>query len=159
VEAFRLLRRPLVIAGSGTQHRELRAMAPDNVHFAGKVSDEQLRELYRGCRALIFPGVEDFGMVPVEAQACGKPVICYGSGGVTESVVDGETGIHFRPQQPEALAEAVEQAERRAWDAVEIRRRSLTFSRSRFRDRMETFFRARLGLSLGPPRRPDVNCP
>jgi glycosyltransferase involved in cell wall biosynthesis len=103
--------------------------------------------------------VEDFGMVPVEAQACGKPVICNGSGGVTESVVDGETGIHFRPQEPEALVEAIEQAERRAWDAAEIRRRSLTFSRARFRDRMEAFFRARLGLSLGPPRRPDVNCP
>jgi glycosyltransferase involved in cell wall biosynthesis len=159
VEAFRLLRRPLVIAGSGTQYHELRATSPENVHFAGRVSDEQLRGLYRGCRALIFPGVEDFGMVPVEAQACGKPVICYGSGGVTESVVDGETGIHFRPQEPEALAKAVEQAERRAWDAAEIRRRSLAFSRSQFRDRMESFFRARLGLSLGPPRRPDVNCP
>lgn len=159
VEAFRRLRRPLVIAGGGTQQRELRAKAPENVRFVGRVSDEQLRDLYRGCRALIFPGVEDFGMVPVEAQACGKAVICYGSGGVTESVVDGETGIYFRAQEPEALAEAVERAERRSWDAAEIRRRSLTFSRSEFRDRMEAFFRIRLGLSLGPPRRPDVNCP
>ena len=159
VEAFRRLRRPLVIAGSGTQQRELRASAPRNVHFAGRVSDEQLRGLYRDCRAVIFPGVEDFGMVPVEAQACGKAVICYGGGGVTESVVDGETGIYFRPQQPEALAEAVERAEKRAWDAAEIRRHSLKFSRSRFRARMEAFLRIRLGFSLGPPRRPDVDCP
>jgi glycosyltransferase involved in cell wall biosynthesis len=158
VEAFRRLRRPLLIAGSGTQQRELRASAPQNVHFVGRVSDEQLRDLYRGCRALIFPGVEDFGIVPVEAQACGKAVICYGSGGVTESVVDGETGIYFRPQEPEALVEAVERAERRTWDTVEIRRRSLAFSRSEFRDRMEAFLRARLGLSLGPPR-PDANSP
>lgn len=158
VEAFRRLRRPLVIAGSGTQQRQLRATAPENVRFVGRVSDEQLRSLYRGCRALIFPGVEDFGMVPVEAQACGKAVICYGSGGVTESVVDGETGIYFRQQEPEALVEAVERAERRAWDAAEIRRHSLAYSRSEFRDRMEAFFRIRLGLSLGPPRRPDVNC-
>jgi glycosyltransferase involved in cell wall biosynthesis len=159
LEVFRRLRRPLVIAGSGTQQRELRARAPQNVHFVGRVSDEQLRGLYQGCRALIFPGVEDFGMVPVEAQACGKPVICYGSGGVTESVVDGETGIYFRPQEPEALAEAVERAERRAWDAAEIRRRSLAFSRWEFRDRMEAFLRVRLNLSLGPARRPDVDCP
>ena len=159
VEAFRRLRRPLLIAGSGTQQRELRAQAPENVRFVGRVSDEQLRGLYRGCRALIFPGLEDFGMVPVEAQACGKAVICYGRGGVTESVVDGATGIYFRAQEPEALAEAVERAERRAWDAAEIRRRSLTFSRSEFRDRIEAFLRIRLGLSLGPPRRPDVHCP
>jgi glycosyltransferase involved in cell wall biosynthesis len=159
VEAFRRLRRPLVIAGSGTQQRELRAKAPDNVRFVGRVSDEDLRGLYRGCRALIFPGLEDFGMAPVEAQACGRPVVCYGGGGVTESVVDGETGIHFRPQQPEALADAVERAEKRTWDAAEIRRRSLAFSRSRFRDRMERFLRIRIGLSLGPPRRPDVDCP
>jgi glycosyltransferase involved in cell wall biosynthesis len=159
VEAFRQLRRPLVIAGSGTLERELRASAPANVRFAGRVSDEQLRGLYRGCRALIFPGVEDFGMVPVEAQACGKPVICYGSGGVTESVTNGETGVYFGAQEPEALVDAVERADRHAWDAAEIRRRSLAFSRSRFRDRMESFLRIRLGLSLGPPRRPDVNCP
>jgi glycosyltransferase involved in cell wall biosynthesis len=159
VEAFRRLRRPLVIAGGGTQERELRAKAPQNVHFAGRVSDDQLRGLYRGCRALIFPGEEDFGMVPVEAQACGKPVICYGRGGVTESVADGETGIYFGAQEPEALAEAVERAERRAWDAAEIRRRSLAFSRAAFRDRMKRFFRIRLGLSWGPPLRTDVNCP
>jgi glycosyltransferase involved in cell wall biosynthesis len=159
VEAFRGLPWPLVIAGSGTQQRELRANAPQNVQFVGRVSDRQLRELYRGCRALVFPGVEDFGIVPVEAQACGKAVICYGQGGVTESVVDGVTGIHFRPQQPQALLEAVQRSERRVWDAAEIRRRSLTFSRARFRDRMEAFFRIRMGLSLGPPRRPDVNCP
>ncbi|MEX2301390.1 MAG: glycosyltransferase [Bryobacterales bacterium] len=159
LEAFRRLKRPLVVAGGGTQERELRARAPGNVHFRGRVTDERLRELYRGCRALIFPGIEDFGMTAVEAQACGKPVICYGGGGVTESVVDGETGLHFRPQEPEALAEAVGRAERRVWDAAEIRRHSLKFSRSQFRVRMEAFLRARLGLSLGPPRRPDVNCP
>ena len=74
---------------------KLRSSAPENVRFVGGVSDEQLRSLYRGCRALVFPGIEDFGMVPVEAQACGKPVICCGSGGVTESVADDETGQSF----------------------------------------------------------------
>ncbi len=78
---------------------------------------------------------------------------------MTESVVGGETGIYFRPQRPNALAEAVERAERRAWDAVEIRRRSLLFSRTAFRDRMEKLFRIRLGLSSGSLLRTDVNCP
>jgi glycosyltransferase involved in cell wall biosynthesis len=159
VEAFRGLGRTLVVAGGGTLERELRARAPENVRFVGRVSEERLRDLYRGCRALIFPGIEDFGITPVEAQACGRPVICYGEGGVTESVVDGETGLHFRPQEPEALAEAVVRAEQREWDAAEIRRHSLQFSRTRFRARMEAFFRARLGLSLGPPLRPDADCP
>jgi glycosyltransferase involved in cell wall biosynthesis len=159
LEAFRRLGRPLVMAGGGTQLRELQAAAPGNVHFAGRVSDDELRGLYRGCRALIFPGEEDFGIAAVEAQACGKPVICYGRGGVTESVVDGETGVYFYPQEAAALAEAVERAERRAWDGAEMRRRSLVFSRGAFRDRMERFFRIRLGLSPGPLLRTDVNYP
>jgi len=158
VEAFGKLGRPLVIAGGGTQHEQLARAAADNVRFVGRVSDEQLRSLYRGCRALVFPGIEDFGMVPVEAQACGKAVICCGSGGVTESVIDGETGVYFWPQQAQALAAAVERAERRSWDAASIRRHSLEFSRSRFRDRMEAFLSSHLGLALGPPRRPDVTC-
>ena len=113
----------------------------------GRVSDEELRRLYRGCRALILPGIEDFGIVPVEAQACGKPVICRGEGGARESVIAGETGIHFLPQSPKALQEAIAEAERVRWDPEHIRRHSLRFSRQRFRDRMKQFFESRLGLA------------
>lgn len=133
LEAFRQIDRKLVVVGSGTQERILRAIAPGNVEFAGHVSDEQLRDLYRRCRGLIFPGVEDFGMTPVEAQACGKPVICYAAGGAVESVVSGETGVHFQPQTAEALAAAVEQFEQASWDPDVCRRNSLRFSIEVFR--------------------------
>ena len=136
IDAFRLLQRRLVVVGTGTLEAELRAAASGNVQFTGRVSDGDLLGWYRRCRALVFPGIEDFGMVPVEAQACGRPVICCGRGGATESVMDGETGVHFRPQTVQALAAAVEQFEERSWDPEKIRRNSLRFSSSVFRARM-----------------------
>ena len=150
IEAFRSLPYRLVIAGSGTQERELRRTAPPNVSFLGRAGDEQLRDLYQRCRALIFPGLEDFGIVPVEAMACGKPVVCYGRGGVTESVTDGETGIHFTSQQPGALAQAVLRCRRKRWDPERQRQAALRFSRSRFQDKMGSFLRSRLGFPVRP---------
>jgi glycosyltransferase involved in cell wall biosynthesis len=133
LEGFRHLDRQLIVAGSGTQDRDLRAIAPGNVHFAGRVSDEELRSLYRRCRGLVFPGIEDFGMTLVEAQACGRPVICYAAGGALESVMDGTTGIHFQPQTAEALAAAILRFEQTAWDPNICRRNSLRFSADVFR--------------------------
>ena len=156
IEAFRRLGRPLWIAGSGSLREPLQQAAGENIRFLGHVSDLELRRLYQNCRALIFPGVEDFGIVPVEAQACGRPVICYGKGGATESVIDGETGVYFLSHEQEAeeaegLIQAVENLERRQWDAQLIRENSLRFSVSRFHDRMEAFLKSRLALNL-PPR-------
>jgi glycosyltransferase involved in cell wall biosynthesis len=160
IEAFRRLDRRLIIVGSGSQERPLRRLAaqtPASIEFVGRVSDERLRRLYQNCRAVVFPGVEDFGIVPVEAQACGKPVICCGQGGAVESVVDGETGVHFLPQQAEALMAAIEKAETTAWDAQHVRENSLRFSAARFRDRMEAFMLAHLGLSLHSLTSPDAH--
>lgn len=165
VDAFSGGRRKLLIAGKGTQERELRARASPPVEFLGYVPDETLRELYRHCRALIFPGLEDFGMVPVEAEACGRPVVCYGAGGALETVVDGRTGVHFRPQTGAALMAAVERLESMAWDTAAIRRHSLGFSRQVFRDNMSDFFRAELpflgdldGRRGVEPPRPQTAC-
>lgn len=133
IEAFRLLQRPLVVVGTGTLEAELRASAPGNVHFTGRVSNGDVRSWYRRCRALVFPGIEDFGMVPVEAQACGRPVICCGRGGATESVIDGGTGVYFWPQTTPALVEAVRRLEQGSWDPEEMRRNSLRFSTGIFR--------------------------
>ena len=98
----------------------------------GNVSDEGLRELYAGARALIFPGVEDFGIVPVEAQAAGTPVIAYGQGGALETVVGGKTGVFFKEQSVEALCGAIEEFESHTWDAASCRSNAKHFSYNRF---------------------------
>jgi len=156
METFRLLGLPLLIAGWGGLGPELAKLQTGRVRLLGRVSDEELRALYRGCRAFVYPAVEDFGLTPVEAQACGKPVICCGRGGAAETVLDGETGVHFWPQTAEALAAAVRRFEQRGWDAERIRERSLEYSRARFHARMEAFFRSSLRLSLHAPMAPDA---
>lgn len=148
LEAFAGLDRRLIVVGGGTLERELRRLAGPNVELAGRVGDERLRELYRGCRALVFPANEDFGLTPVEAQACGRPVIAYGEGGATETVVDGETGVLFRPQTPEGLRAAITRFESAAFDAQRCRQHSLGFSAGRFRARMGAFL-------AGLPRLPN----
>lgn len=116
VEAMAELGRRLVVVGDGPQRGRLERMAEPGVTFAGAVSDERLRELYAGCRALLFPNEEDFGIVPVEAQAAGAPVIALGRGGGLETVVDGVTGVHFAEESAAGLAEAV-----RRFEALEDR--------------------------------------
>lgn len=128
----------LKVAGVGTELDALRKIAAPNVEFLGRVPDEGIRDLYRRCRFLVFPGEEDFGIVPLEAQACGKPVLAYGRGGLLETVRDGQTGLFFDRQTPEALADAAERAVRIAWDAAAIRRHAETFSEKRFLDGLRT---------------------
>jgi len=113
IAAFGSLPRPLRIIGSGPLRKRLERGAPDNVTFLGPQSDEVIRDHYRRCRALIFPGQEDFGMVPLEAMACGAPVVALGAGGATETVLDpdgghplGPTGVLYRPRDAD-LPQAV----------------------------------------------------
>ncbi len=141
VDAFSGGRRRLLVAGTGTLERQLRLRARPPVVFLGEVSGEMLRGLYRRCRALIFPGLEDLGLTPIEAQACGRPVVCYGAGGALETVLDGVTGVHFRPQTTEALLAAVERLEKAEWPSARIREHSLRFSSKRFQDEMREFLR------------------
>lgn len=102
----------------------------------GNCTDEELRALYRGARALIFPGLEDFGIVPVEAQAAGCPVIAYGAGGALETVVDGRTGLFFREQTVDALCSAIEEFESREWNPADCRDQASRFSKEVFIDQM-----------------------
>src|SRR5437867_728430 len=95
VDAFNQLRRPLTIVGSGPDLDTLKKRAADNIRFKGFVSDEELRDLYRQCRSVVIPAREDFGLVSLEAQACGRPIVAYAAGGSLESVADGETGVLF----------------------------------------------------------------
>jgi glycosyltransferase involved in cell wall biosynthesis len=107
----------------------------------GFVNDGDLATLYSGCKALIFPGEEDFGLVPVEAQASGRPVIAYAKGGATETVVHRKTGILFQPQTPQALDEAVTEFESlsESFDPEAIRNHALLFSKENFVRKFKLF--------------------
>lgn len=120
VEAFNRLGLPLKIAGDGRDRQRLQRRARPNIEFLGRVSDAEVAELMRGCRAFLFPGEEDFGIAPVEAQAAGRPVVAYGAGGALDTVVDGVTGVHFNHQTSEALEQAVRRLERLPVDAGRI---------------------------------------
>lgn len=112
VEAARRLGRRLRVVGQGPELERLRRSAPSCVEFLGRVPQAEMRALYQSSRALLFPGLEDFGIVPLEAMACGRPVIAYGRGGALDTVRDGETGLLFHEQTAESLAAAMERHER-----------------------------------------------
>ncbi|HEX8102404.1 MAG TPA: glycosyltransferase [Solirubrobacteraceae bacterium] len=107
VRAFNALGRPLVVVGDGPEMRRLRRIAGPTVSFAGRTTDEQVAELLRSCRALVVTATEEFGIAAVEAQASGRPVIALAEGGVMENVIEGETGVFYPRNEPEALARAV----------------------------------------------------
>jgi glycosyltransferase involved in cell wall biosynthesis len=142
IEACRRLNRSLIIIGSGQDAPRLRASAGPNVQFLGWQPDSVIRDHLRRCRALIFPGEEDFGIVPVEANACGAPVIAYGRGGATETILPlrrstwptGPTGVWFEEQSVESLAEAIEEFEcsSGSFETAAMRRQALKFNRHRF---------------------------
>lgn len=135
LEASARLGRPLTIAGFGPEEARLRALAGPNVRFAGSPSDEELRELYRSAEVVLMPGEEDFGIVPLEAQACGTPVVALGRGGALETVVDGITGVLYRDAGPGPLARAIEVARTTSFDTDALVENARRFSESAFRER------------------------
>ncbi len=139
VAAFNKNGKRLIVIGNGTELQRLQSIAKKNVEFLGWRNDNELRTYYSGCTALIFPGEEDFGIVPVEAMACGKPVIAYAKGGALETVVDGFTGIHFHQQTIENLTQAINKSETIAFDAAKIRKHAEQFDRKIFTQRVEQF--------------------
>ncbi len=136
VSAFNRLELPLVVIGEGPEKTRLEKLARSNVKFLGWQSRESIREYYNNARALIFPGEEDFGIVPLEAQAMGCPVIAYGKGGVRETVVEGETGIFFNELQEEFLIEAVNKFRNYDFDPVFIRKQALKFDRGVYLEKL-----------------------
>ena len=123
---------PLRIAGSGPDLARLQAMAGPDVTFLGAVPDDVLRELYRNARALLLPGEEDFGIVPVEAMACGCPVIALGRGGACETVRHGVTGFLVDSDRPEAFATAIQRVSTHRFDREALRTQAETFATGRF---------------------------
>jgi glycosyltransferase involved in cell wall biosynthesis len=133
VDACARLGRKLEVAGSGRALEALRQTGGEGAEFLGKVTDAQRDSLLSGARALLFPGEEDFGIVPVEAQAAGVPVIAYGVGGASESVLDGRTGVLFGEQSVSGLAEAIERFEQLPLDGEVAREHARGFGEDRFR--------------------------
>ncbi|MCX7940412.1 MAG: glycosyltransferase, partial [Endomicrobia bacterium] len=141
IEAFKKLRYNLKVVGSGQQEDYLKSLAKGypNIEFLGWQDNESLRYYYQNAKALIFPTEEDFGIVPVEAQACGCPVIAYGKGGAKETVVDGETGIFFDRQDANSLIDALFRFEKVKFDRNVIRNNALRFSKENFLERFKSF--------------------
>jgi glycosyltransferase involved in cell wall biosynthesis len=132
VEAYNKSGFPLRVVGTGSGLQKLKANAKPNITFLERQSDEDILEQYRNCRMLIFPGEEDFGIVPLEAQACGRPVVAFDKGGATETIVRNKTGIFFKEQTIDSLNEAVEQCANTNWNSEEIRANAVKFGPDNF---------------------------
>ncbi|NEO27583.1 MAG: glycosyltransferase family 4 protein, partial [Kamptonema sp. SIO4C4] len=139
IEAANKRKHPLVIIGSGPEEQKLRALAGPTVSFESAKTDAKLREAYRTARLLIFPQLEDFGIVAVEAQACGTPVVALAKGGTLDTVIDNKTGTHFQHQTTDALLEAIDRCPKH--NALACREHAERFSETVFRDQIASVIR------------------
>jgi glycosyltransferase involved in cell wall biosynthesis len=149
VQAFNLLGLPLIIAGDGRDREALEALAGPTVAFLGRVPDEALPDLYARCRAYILPGLEDFSIAPVQAQAAGRPVIAYGAGGALDTVIEGETGTFFHEPTPEALATAVRTFDPDGIDPDACRANAKRFAVEVFKEKLSRFIETALNRDRG----------
>ncbi len=147
VEAFNKLGLPLKIAGEGDYKGVLQAMAGPTVEFLGRVDDKELEKLYSTCKALIFPGEEDFGLAPLEANAAGRPVIAFKGGGAVDTVIHGKTGLFFKEKSALSLMESVTAFERGQYkfDPAKLRAHALEFDRVVFMRKIKAFVEERYG--------------
>jgi len=136
VDAFRHLPDERLVVGDGRDLASLQAAASDNVTFLGRQSRERIRELLRGCKAFIFPGLEDFGIAPVEAMSAGRPVIAYAGGGALDTVAPGVSGELFSQQRAESLLGALQSFDADAYDPAACRRQAERFSTENFRSKL-----------------------
>jgi glycosyltransferase involved in cell wall biosynthesis len=152
IDACRRIGVRMRIAGSGPERQRLErhaATTDADVEFLGWLPDEQIREEYRRALAVILPGEEDFGLVPVEAQACGRPVVALARGGALDTVTDAETGVLFAEPTADALAAAIERMRTIRFDPVRIRSHALQFSRERHLEQMRALLAETLAAPLG----------
>ena len=128
---------PLKIAGTGPDRTRLEALAGDHVEFLGAVTNDQLRDLYRRAAGVLLPGEEDFGIAPVEAQACGRPVVALARGGALDTISDGVTGVLVSDPSPAAFADGIDRLQRTRFDPVAIRAHAARFGREHFVEKIQ----------------------
>ena len=141
IDACRLAGVPLTVVGDGPDRTRLESHANGGATFLGRLSDAALRDWYRRATVTLLPGEEDFGIVPLEAQACGRPVVALGRGGARETIVDGETGVLVDDVSAEALADGIRRAIAHRFDSRAVRAHAEQFGRTRFGDEMEALVR------------------
>nr|MBN1230192.1 glycosyltransferase [Anaerolineae bacterium] len=139
VQACTRLDKPLIVVGDGRDRAELERKAGATVTFLGRVPEDDLPDLVSRCKAFLFPGLEDFGIAPVEAQAAGRPVIAFKGGGALDTVIDGETGVFFAEQSVESLLDAMRRFEQVSFDPVACRRNAERFDTALFRSQLAEF--------------------
>lgn len=142
VQACTALGLPLKVAGDGRDRARLEALAGPSVEFLGRVPDAALPDLMARCKAFLFPGLEDFGIAPVEAQAAGRPVIAFRGGGALDTVIEGKTGLFFDTQEPASLVEALRRLDSLAIDPADCRANAERFSAERFDREIRAFIDA-----------------
>ncbi len=139
IEAFNRMGRELVIVGSGPEVEHLRQLAGPTVRLAGRVSDAELVDLYRRCRGFVLPGIEDAGIAPIEAMACGRPALVLATGGAMETVLPGVTGLHIPQPTPEAIVNVVDSCEGLTFNTGVIRAHAEDYSLDVFDRRIVGF--------------------
>ncbi len=150
IEACNRLRRRLVVIGDGPDRQRLERLAGPTVEFRGRQPDAVVTTAIAECRALLFPGEEDFGLVPLEANASGRPVVAWRGGGALETVRD-DTGVFFDEPTPESLAAAIEALERRTWDPQVMRAHAAAFDQHVFIERIQRFLATVAPAALSAP--------
>jgi len=139
VEAFNFSGKPLIVAGSGPELIEIRKIALDNITVLGFIDDEEMRSYMQRAKAFVFAALEDFGIIPVEAMACGTPVIAYGTGGIRDTVIDGITGVYFNEQSVKSMNEAIKKFEETSFESMRISKHAKQFSEERFKTEIKAF--------------------
>ncbi|MFD2328435.1 glycosyltransferase family 4 protein [Cohnella sp. GCM10020058] len=153
VEACSLLGERLIVVGDGPDRERLARLAGPNVSFRGRLPDHEVERLMRGCRALLFPGVEDFGITPLEVNACGRPVIAYREGGAQDTIRQGLNGLFFDKQTRESLARTLLGFQSWTWDSARIRAYAAGFGEERF----EREIRAAVSAALSAREQPAAS--